>query len=47
MLYKEQVRYDKAEPLLLEALEARRLRLGDTRPRTLQSLSNLIDPYEA
>ena len=47
MLYKEQVRYDKAEPLLLEALEARRLRLGDTRPRTLQSLNNLIDLYEA
>lgn len=47
MLYKEQVRYDKAEPLLLEALEARRLRLGDTRPRTLESRNNLIKLYEA
>ena len=47
MLYKEQVRYDEAEPLLLEAIQGRRLKLGDTHPRTLESLNNLIDLYES
>ncbi|MFC1633213.1 tetratricopeptide repeat protein [Planctomycetota bacterium] len=47
VLYKEQARYDAAEPLLLEVLEGRRLKLGDTHPHTLQSLNNLIDLYEA
>ncbi len=47
MLYKEQVRYDKAEPLLLEAVEGRRLKLGDTHPHTIKSLNNLIALYEA
>ncbi|TFG70367.1 MAG: tetratricopeptide repeat protein [Anaerolineales bacterium] len=47
MLYKEQVRYDKAEPLLLEAFEAQRLKLGDKHPYTLESLNNIIELYEA
>jgi hypothetical protein len=32
---------------LLEALEGRRLKLGDTHPHTIQSLNKLIDLYEA
>ena len=47
MLYKEQGDYAKAEPLLLEALEGRRLKLGDTHPHTIESWHNLIDLYEA
>ena len=47
VLYKEQGDYDKAEPLFLEALNGRHLKLGDTHPHTLQSLNNLIDLYEA
>jgi hypothetical protein len=42
MLYKEQDRYDKAEQLLLEAIEGRRLKLGDTHPHTIESLNNII-----
>ena len=47
VLYKEQGDYAKAEPLLLEAVQGRRLKLGDTRPHTLESSNNLIDLYEA
>ncbi len=47
MLYKEQTRYDEAEPLLVEAVTGRRLKLSDSHPNTLQSLNNLIDLYEA
>jgi hypothetical protein len=47
VLYKEQERYQEAESLLPEALQGRRLKLGDTHPRTLESLYNLIDRYEA
>jgi len=47
MLYKEQARYDEAEPLLLEAVTGRRLKLGDEHPHTLESLNNLIELYEA
>ena len=39
--------YDNAEPLLLEALKGRRLKLGDQHQHTLESLNNLIDLYEA
>lgn len=39
--------YDKAEPLLVEALKGRRLKLGDTHPHTLESWSYLIELYEA
>ncbi|MHC4582889.1 MAG: tetratricopeptide repeat protein [Planctomycetota bacterium] len=35
------------EPLLLEAVDGRRLKLGDTHPHTLESWNNLIDLYEA
>jgi len=41
------VALDKVEPLLLEALEGRRLKLGDTHPHTLESLHNLIELYKA
>ena len=34
VLYKEKGDYDKAEQLLLEALEGRRLKLGDTHTHT-------------
>jgi hypothetical protein len=37
VLYKEQGDSAKAEPLLLEALEGRRLKLGDTHPHMLKS----------
>jgi tetratricopeptide (TPR) repeat protein len=47
ILYKEQGDYDKAEPLLREAVEGRSLKLGDTHPHTLESLNNLINLYEA
>jgi hypothetical protein len=47
VLYKEQARYEEAEPLLIEALNGRRLKLGDTHPRTRESLNNLIELYDA
>jgi len=47
VLYKEQGRYEEAEPVLIEALEGQRLRLGDIHPHTLQSWHNLIELYEA
>jgi len=47
VLYKEQDDYDRAEPLLLEVIESRRLKLGGTHPHTLESLNNLIELYEA
>lgn len=37
----------KAEPLLREAVEGRRLKLGDTHPHTIESWYNLITLYEA
>jgi hypothetical protein len=47
VLDKEQGDYTSEEPRLLEALEGRRLKLGDTQPHTLESWKNLIDLYEA
>jgi len=47
ILYKKQGNFNKAELLLLEAVEGRRLKLGDTHPHTLESLNNLIALYEA
>jgi len=47
VLYKEQAQYEKVEPLLLEAADGLRLKLGDTHPHTLESMNNLIDLYEA
>ena len=47
VVYKEQGQFDEAEPLLLEAVEGRHLKLGDTHPHTLESWHNLIDLYEA
>jgi len=37
VLYKEQGSYDDAELLLIQALEGRRLKLGDEHPHTLES----------
>ena len=47
ILYKERGDYDKAEPLLIQALQGRCLKLGDTHPHTKESLNNLIDLYKA
>ena len=47
VLYKEQARYEEAEPLFVEALEGGRLKLGDEHPHTLESWNNLIDLYKA
>jgi len=47
LYYTEKGDYEKAEPLLLKALEGRRLRLGDTHPHTVDSLNHLIELYEA
>ena len=46
VLYQKKGDYDKAEPLLLEAFEGRRLKLGDSHPHTLESWKNLIELYE-
>ncbi len=35
------------QPLFVEAIEGRRLKLGETHPRTLESMNNLIDLYKA
>jgi tetratricopeptide (TPR) repeat protein len=47
VLYKERDDFEKAEQLLLETIEGRRLKLGDTHPHMQQSLNNLIELYEA
>jgi len=46
-VYLDQGRYEEAEPLLLEAVEGRRLKLGDEHPYTQEFLNNLIELYEA
>jgi len=47
VLYMQQARCDEAELLLLEAVEGRRLKLGDIHLHTQESLNNLIALYEA
>ena len=47
VLCKVQAQYENAEPLLLEAVRGRRLKLGDTHPHTFQSPNNTINLYEA
>jgi len=47
ILYKEQKRYNEAEPLLLEAIEGRKQKLGQQHPDTFDSVRNLIELYEA
>ena len=47
VFYKEKGDYSSAGPLLIEALNGRRLKLGDTHPDTKESLNNLIELYEA
>jgi hypothetical protein len=37
----------KAEQLLLDAIEGRRLKLGDEHPHTIESIISLIDIYQA
>ena len=46
VLYKEQGRYDEAEPLLRQAIKGRTEKLGPQHPHTLASIKNLIDLYE-
>jgi len=46
-LHIEQKHYEETEKLLLEAIEGRRLKLGDTHPYTIGSLHSLIALYEA
>jgi len=47
VLYKEQEFYDKAAPLLLEAVIGERSKLGDIHPHTPESWKHLIDLYQA
>ena len=47
VLYKEQAHYEEADPLMLEAVEGKRLKLGDKHPHTQESMNNLIELYEA
>ena len=47
MLYEEQGLCEELEKLLLDSIEGRRLKLGDTHPHTLDSWKQLIDLYEA
>ena len=47
ILCKEQANYDKAEPLLIQALQGHPLKPSDTHPHTIESLNNLIALYEA
>ena len=47
MLRRKQERYDEAEALFTKAVEARRRKLGDEHPDTLESINNLIELYEA
>jgi hypothetical protein len=43
----KQGKYEKAESLLNEAVEGRRLKLGDIHPHTQESINILIDLYKA
>ena len=45
-LYQEQGRYEKAEPLYLQALELRKSLLGDRHPDVASSLNNLASLYQ-
>ena len=47
VLYLKQEFYGKSEPLLLEAVNGRRLKLGGIHPHTQESMKNLIEFYEA
>ena len=47
VLYKEQARYEQAEPLLLEAANGRIEKLKLQHPKTQESIKNLIELYEA
>jgi hypothetical protein len=47
VLSKEQGDYTQAEPLLIQAVEDRRLKLADTHPHTIESWRALIGLYEA
>ncbi len=45
ILYKNQGRYDEAEPLHVETLEIRKRVLGEEHPRTLESMDGLATLY--
>jgi hypothetical protein len=44
--YMNQHQYDKAEPLLLDALHIREVRLGPHHSRVAQTLKHMISLYE-
>ena len=46
-LYKDQSKYDKAEPLLLEVISQQEKKLGADHPITLTTLDNLARAYFA
>jgi hypothetical protein len=46
LLYQARKRYDLAEPLLLEVVEASRRKLGPAHPDTQQRMRNLILLHE-
>jgi hypothetical protein len=47
VLHKDQVNYQEAGDLFLDAIDCRHLKLGDTHPHMLESWKNLIELYEA
>ena len=47
VVYRDQGRYDEAEPLYTKTLEIRRRVLGEGHPDTLESVNNLVELYEA
>jgi hypothetical protein len=47
VLYKEQARYEDAEPLLLEAFHGRETKLGPKHPHAIESLNQLVSLYES
>jgi len=46
-VYMHMGEYDKAEPLLLQAIKSRRLKLGDQHPSTVESINTMIKLYES
>ena len=40
-------RWHKSRAVLVQAVEGRRLKLGDTHPHTIESLNNLTNLYDA
>ena len=47
ILHREQEDDKKAEPLMLGAHNGRQIKLGPEHPHTIESLKQLVTPYEA